>query len=381
MSYVKTQWVNGDTITADKLNHIEAGIEANENENSLVKSQLEAIQIVDTASGAVASFADGADGVPVRGLTVQIEPIQSGTGDPSPENVRPISGRTEVTVIRTGDCNNTGWTRNISVLEDGSVEAGAGTDYYCSPYIKATRIVYIDIQSKASGSRYFTMAAYDADKNFIALVRRGIISATSHRVESYDLPEGTAYICMSFGKGPNGTVNYVVGDYNPRFTIQLGDTIYGGTLNVTTGVLTVEWANIASYDGETLPGEWISDRDVYAPGTAPTTGAQVCYKLAEPLTVQLSAQALTTLLGLNNIWSDAGDVAVNYVADTKLYIEQLTAPDADMVADANITSGQYFMVGNNLYLATANIASGAAITPGVNCTRTSLAEALNAINA
>lgn len=40
MSYVKTQWVNGDTITADKLNHIEAGIEANETENSLLKSHL-----------------------------------------------------------------------------------------------------------------------------------------------------------------------------------------------------------------------------------------------------------------------------------------------------------------------------------------------------
>lgn len=44
MSYVKTQWVNGDTITADKLNHIEAGIEANETENSLLKSHLEAIE-------------------------------------------------------------------------------------------------------------------------------------------------------------------------------------------------------------------------------------------------------------------------------------------------------------------------------------------------
>lgn len=46
MSYVKTQWVNGDTITADKLNHIEAGIEANETENSLLKSQL-GYQLVD----------------------------------------------------------------------------------------------------------------------------------------------------------------------------------------------------------------------------------------------------------------------------------------------------------------------------------------------
>lgn len=51
MSYVKTQWVNGDTITADKLNHIEAGIEANEAENSLLKSHLEAVglSVVDGA--------------------------------------------------------------------------------------------------------------------------------------------------------------------------------------------------------------------------------------------------------------------------------------------------------------------------------------------
>lgn len=107
----------------------------------------------------------------------------------------------------------------------------------------------------------------------------------------------------------------------------------------------------------------------------------VVAKLAQPVTVQLTAQQLTTLLGTNNVWSDADSVTVDYVADTKLYIEQLTEPDADMVADANITSGAYFMVGNALFLATANIASGAAIVPGVNCTRTNLAEALNALNA
>lgn len=108
---------------------------------------------------------------------------------------------------------------------------------------------------------------------------------------------------------------------------------------------------------------------------------QVCYKIAEPFTIQLTPQQLKLLKGTNNIWSDGGNVSVDYVADTKLFIEQLTEPDVDMVADANITSGQYFMVGNTLYLATANIASGASIVPGVNCTRTSLAAALNAINA
>ena len=46
-----------------------------------------------TASGAIASFNDGAN-APVVDLTVSIEPVQSGSGDPSPDNVRPISGWT-----------------------------------------------------------------------------------------------------------------------------------------------------------------------------------------------------------------------------------------------------------------------------------------------
>lgn len=63
---------------------------------------------------------------------------------------------------------------------------------------------------------------------------------------------------------------------------------WGGELNSESGVLTVTDAEIASYAGETLPGEWISDRDAYAAGAVPTTGAQVVYKLAESVTYQLT---------------------------------------------------------------------------------------------
>ena len=92
-------------------------------------------------------------------------------------------------------------------------------------------------------------------------------------------------------------------------------TVYGGTLNVTTGELAVTWANIASYNGEPLPGVWMSDRDVYAPGATPTTGAQVVYELATPVTYQLAPASLATISGYNFVWSDAGSVAVTYRAD------------------------------------------------------------------
>ena len=51
-----------------------------------------------------------------------------------------------------------------------------------------------------------------------------------------------------------------------------------------------------------------------------------------------------------------------------------------MIADANIASGKYFIVNNNLYLSTAAILAGDPIKPGTNCTLTNLAAALNAIN-
>lgn len=81
------------------------------------------------------------------------------------------------------------------------------------------------------------------------------------------------------------------------------NTVYGGTLDFITGTLTKTWDYIASYNGEALPAEWISDRDEYAAGATPTTGAEVAYRLATPQTFQLTPQEITTLLGTNNIWA------------------------------------------------------------------------------
>ena len=112
-------------------------------------------------------------------------------------------------------------------------------------------------------------------------------------------------------------------DYTITFPAMAG-TVYGGNLHVAkdgTGTLTVDKMQIASYSGETLPGEWISDRDVYASGTSPTTGAQVVYDVASPTTYTLTAPQITLLLGANNIRANTGNTAIQYLANTKLYID------------------------------------------------------------
>lgn len=116
----------------------------------------------------------------------------------------------------------------------------------------------------------------------------------------------------------SATVTRAVDGSATDYTIDLNGTVYGGTLDVLTGVLTVTDENIASYNGETLPSTWISDRDVYASGTTPTTGAQVVYKLATPTTVQLTAQQVSLLTGTNIISTDMNSLTVTIASPAEL---------------------------------------------------------------
>lgn len=52
------------------------------------------------------------------------------------------------------------------------------------------------------------------------------------------------------------------------------------------------------------------------------TPVQLVYTLASPIEYQFTPQEVTTLLGINNVWADTGDIQTcEYPADTKLYID------------------------------------------------------------
>lgn len=83
-----------------------------------------------------------------------------------------------------------------------------------------------------------------------------------------------------------------------------GDTI--GAAIVSTG---------SSYNQMRFYGTGYSDANAWkaflAEQYAAGTPVQVCYKLATPLTIQLTPQQITALRGLNYIWSDAGETTVS----------------------------------------------------------------------
>ena len=92
-------------------------------------------------------------------------------------------------------------------------------------------------------------------------------------------------------------------------------TVYGGTLDVTNGKLTVTHASIASYAGEAINEPWLSSMDVYSAGGTPTTGAQVVYPLTTPIEHALTATEVTLFAGANNLWSNGGNTTLTYVGE------------------------------------------------------------------
>lgn len=328
----------------------------------LIKDLLEekADAIVQTINDvAIATFADGADEALIKKLLVSIDPIQEGTGDPSPENVRPITGRTGLNVVRTGK-NIVDDSIKRTNAAHTTITIGGGTDDY---YLFLHPGTYTLSCKFADGVHYGALIK-ELDSSSVTIWS----TAGTSTQASFTISKGGLYRLWFYRSSGAGGVSvdnisdvqlevgstateyepYKGNTYSVDWETEVG-TVYGGTLDVASGKLTVDRAYIASYNGETLPSTWISDRDVYAEGTTPTTGAQVVYTLAEPVEYQLSTQDITTLLGANNIWADSGNILeVEYVADTKLYIgesqsatlgsgrQTITKPEIQHISDKTV---------------------------------------------
>lgn len=390
----------------------------------IVRAFMNALITETTEESIIATCDDAAGGLPLKTLTANIVPAQAGSGDPSPDNVRAISGYTGVTVTRTGKNlitnnmqsvtkNGITMTRNTdgSFTFNGTATASIG--FYISAANSSTQTVLpikpgtYTLSGGASGGTgtTFRLAVYiyvngtytRAYSDFGSSRTFTISENENGYIPLINIYNGTTVSNLTFK--PQLEIGDTATEYEPyngatypvTFPTSAG-TVYGGTLVVYadgSGTLTVDRAEIASYAGETLPGEWISDRDVYSAGATPTTGAQVVYKVATPTTYALSAvQVAQMLQGVNNVWLNAaGTLAAEYYASTGLYVEKRVNAQRNMIAGVeeamtatqNYAVGDLLIVGNTLYKVTAAISSGAALVVGTNVTETTVAEQLLAL--
>lgn len=371
--------------------------------------------VFSSASGSIASFSGGADGMPLKSCAVSIEPIQEGSGNPSPDNVRPISGRTGLSVVRSGK-NLLPPTVPSNIIAgtfsttSTNIVSATNARIFAIPVPKNTDIFVQKIDGDAySGGVALCDTGSIAVGTPIAnpLPFTGLINAPINTgdhgwlciaTSSQQYTEDwwtTRELMISVGTtrqeyvAPSG-----YSEVSVNWETEAG-TVYGGSVDIVSGKLTVDrvsityvgdssenwrWdstnsrgyievtdcaitasrtpviCNIGKYaaTGVNVGDVFISSQNnslYYVPPATVTdltafkeflaeTNMQVVYKLAEPIEYQLESQEITTLFGINNIWSNGGNVSVESPADTKTYIDDLSIKTVEVSGQTPVITAE-----------------------------------------
>lgn len=237
-----------------------------ETENKIVPPELETVSI----SGNTLNF--NTDIVrPLNSLILHIEPHQSGSGDPSPSNIRPISGYDAVNVYRSGADTSNPTVYSLSLSSAGTVYGGS-LDVTSGELVVDRFIVHLkDATWTANGSYANT---FNGDGSVFT--------------GQYMAPQTT---------DTNKIAN------TSEYTIELSTTV--GT---STAGISLKRNATGCYVRDTRASS-VSEFTALLAAEDPT----IILYYATPLTYQLTPTEVTTLLGENTIWMDAnGTIDTEY---------------------------------------------------------------------
>jgi len=398
-----------------KVNGVTQDKDASGVVNLTISDDTKADAIVKSASGSTASFTDGGDNLPIKSLKVNIVPKQSGSGDPSPSNVRPISGWDAVDTNKMGvnlfpNTHDVQSTTVNGVTFDITKENGYITDIYMHgtatsngslSFANANKpwklpvgkcYMYLDGDMPTSTSKFdLNIRRTGSSSDIVATT--GTVEITT---EASNPNYGSAYIYFYSGGtfnhhimpcivlGNTSRVKYPILISPQTITTNLGQTVYGGVLDVVSGKLslthamvdmgsltwgynsgqkyffapltptpilygtaiggntycsnykTTSWQNRADKTVQifyaSTRGVNVTDYDYTSASAFKTAmnGVQLVYELATPTEIQLTPTEVKSLLGANNVWSESGTVEVEYRADTTLAYNELLNLIANM---------------------------------------------------
>ena len=400
--------------------------------------------IYGSEAGNAAAFSDAA-GERVLRAVVNIEPVQAGSGDPSPDNVRAISGFTAAKVTQCGKN-----LFDLSAAQGGYIDANgvphrtqdAIANWTISDYMPVNpgTVMYVLPQTAANAARH---AFYDAGLSCVgvATVNNSALTVPAEarwvRCSVRKANEET----FTFSAFPDAVAGYDAQVFDISFPSEAG-TVYGGVLDLTAGTLTVthgfkqfSGADVIDYGSTTLgvfyvrlvpvagissSGTVHSDRYMAYRSTAgrksgdivvQTTGQVyiyddrftsraaaeqildtetpvIVYPLANPVEYALTPVQIAALAGANTVFADCGAVEIEYVRDTGMVIEAGDADTRAMIGEASGTTasrslavGEYVTVGDALYRVTRAVGSGETLVPGTNVTETTVGAELARIAA
>ena len=339
----------------------------------------ESTEIVVVVSGAVSGYNYDVS-------QVQIELGTTATSYAPYSNICPISGWDECKVSVSGvNVWDEEW-------EEGSYDNSTGEKIPSNQNIRVKNAIII-----SPNTQYYLKSPsapivlyYDANNDFLNY-------ATPSNNAVFTTPSNAYYMRFRMGVGYGTTynndisINYPSSDtsyhaYNGQtYTIDLGSTRYGGTLDAVSGVLTMDRVKkaLSANDAFVKLGDTTVYLDTWLDIIKPTspelglldcshykevlqssatdsciakpvnnraiifydsihatsvnnfkayiteqinnnTPIEVVYKLATPQTYQLTPTEVKTLLGINNIWADTGDIQkAEYVRDLSTIINYI----------------------------------------------------------
>lgn len=369
----------------------------------------------DTGSGATITLSESTlkkiyirvnNGVTVNNLQFKPMICYSSATDPTVfapySNICPISGWTGAEVVRTGK----------NLLNPDILAWSVGRTYrYMHDVVPAdtpARFTFIDKDTSVDISGMYIGFSKEnlfenSPKSYSWTINNGVmqsnqsnsaVNGTSgvlcsnvmiypNTEEVFNALFARYYIMVELGSTATEYEPYTGDTYAITLPTEAG-TVYGGELDVTNGVLTVDRAmvdlgtldwnksgdspsggfigisrlndanakkfgranvisdtyapNLAEVGIPNIPNFTISGQsdsnNVYVRNDSATSGAELktmlsgvyaCYELATPITYTLTPTEIKSLLGNNNVWADAGDTAVTYRADTTKYIDKKIA--------------------------------------------------------
>ena len=199
-----------------------------------------------------------------------IEPIQSGSGEPSPTNVRPITGHTAVKVTIT---NGT---------ETAEHNADLGQDVYAGNFDWSTGLLTLTHKMLT-----FTGEGDDSQTNWSKVGDYGVINY---------------YFCGDSVQGVTALYGWCSHAPCPNNHINWDWVCKGYAGGYIQFKITHNWG-FPNNEVET----WL---DFLKAQNAAGTPVQVLYELQTPITVQLTAQEILALGGTNTIQSNTGNTTV-----------------------------------------------------------------------
>lgn len=199
---------------------------------------------------------------PLPSLKVAVECTQEGSGTPSPDNVRAITGYSAINISQSGADTSTPTVHTINL----------GGTYYVGEYNARTGLL---------------------------TVTHGVVDLGSVNF-SFNSTHGFFYTNM-----PADSADNIIGGRDGMSDIY---KLYQGNFagfKLTDSSFTYNNSSIGGAKTIGIRDTYTTDTDVFK---TRVTGHYVIYELATPTTVQVPPCPLDSLNGVNNIWADTGDI-------------------------------------------------------------------------